>query len=139
MIVFVDTSAIIAALNSGDDQQGAAVRAWSGFLDANTPMVTTNYVVVESLAVARGRLGFTAVRAMLEEIFPLLRVEWIGEETHRTAAAALLVATRSGASLVDLTSFDTMRRLGIRTAFTFDRHFKEFGFETLPRPARGRS
>ncbi len=132
MTVFVDTSAIIAALNSEDDQQGAAIRAWSGFLEAKTPMVTTNYVAVESVAVARGRLGFTAVRALLEEVFPLLRVEWVGEDAHRAAAAAMLARNRGDISMVDLSSFETMRRLGIRSVFTFDRHFRQYGFETLP-------
>jgi predicted nucleic acid-binding protein len=95
-------------------------------------MITTNYVVVESLAVARGRLGAGAVRAMIEEIFPLLRVEWIDEDAHRSATAALLAADRGGVSIVDLTSFEIMRRQGLRSAFTFDRHFRQYGFETVP-------
>lgn len=139
MTIFVDTSAIVAAMNAGDIHQGAAIRAWGGFLEAKTPMITTNYVIVESLAVAQGRLGFAAVRALLEEIFPLLRLEWIEEGAHRSAAAALLATNRRSVGLVDLTSFETMRRLGIRTAFAFDHHFTEYGFETVPHPARGRS
>lgn len=137
MSVFVDTSAIIAALNSEDDHQDAAVLAWRGFLDAKTPMVTTNYVVVESIAVAQGRLGFAAIRALLEEVFPLLRVEWIDDEAHRSAAAALLARNRCDISLVDFTSFEIMRRLAIRSAFTFDRHFSRYGFETVPQQRSG--
>ena len=33
--------------------------------------------------------------------------------------------------IVDYVSFAVMRRLGIRQAFTNDRHFQEAGFETL--------
>jgi len=73
-----------------------------------------------------------AVRSFLEEIVPNLRVEWVDEDTHRAASAALLAADRRGLSLVDLSSFETMRRLGIRSAFTFDRHFRQYGFKTLP-------
>jgi predicted nucleic acid-binding protein len=29
---------------------------------------------------------------------------------------------------VDLTSFDAMRQLGIRTALAFDQHFQEMGY-----------
>jgi len=35
---------------------------------------------------------------------------------------------------VDCISFEVMRGLGITTAFTFDRHFAEMGFEVLPQP-----
>jgi len=132
MKVFVDTSAILGGLNSADDWHDPATKAWEKFLAEATLLVTTNYVVVESLAVIQGRLGLPAVRAFLAEIVPNLRVEWVDEDTHRTASAALLAADRRGLSLVDLCSFETMRRLGIRSVFTFDRHFRQHGFETVP-------
>ena len=46
--------------------------------------------------------------------------------------SAFIAAGRRGLSLVDLSSIETMRRLGIRSAFTFDRHFRQYGFETVP-------
>jgi predicted nucleic acid-binding protein len=33
---------------------------------------------------------------------------------------------------VDCVSFEVMRRLGIRRAFTLDEHFREQGFEVVP-------
>ena len=132
MKVFVDSSAILGGLNSADDWHGPATRAWEKLLGETTLLVTTNYVVVESFAVIQGWLGVPAVRSFLEEIVPTLRVEWVDEDTHRVASAALLAAGRRGLSLVDLCSFETMRRLGIRSAFTFDRHFRQYGFETVP-------
>lgn len=69
----------------------------------------------------------------------MVRVEWIDEILHNQAAGALVATDRRGLSLVDRTSFETMRRLGIRAAFTFDRHFRESGFETVPHLARRRS
>lgn len=132
MTVFVDTSAIVAALNPEDGHGNAAVRAWTELLRGHTSLITTNYVIVEALAVVRGRLGAGAVRALIEEIFPLLRVEWVEEETHARSLSALIAADRRGPSMVDFTSFEVMRRFGIRSAFTFDRHFRQFGFETVP-------
>lgn len=42
---------------------------------------------------------------------------------------AVLTADRRGLSITDCISFKVMRRRGIRAAFTFDRHFREQGFE----------
>ena len=41
------------------------------------------------------------------------------------AVAALLAANCRQLSLVDCTSFQAMRQLGIATVFTFDAHFVE--------------
>lgn len=35
--------------------------------------------------------------------------------------------------MVDCTSFAIMEQLRLTEAFTFDRHFKQVGFQTLPR------
>jgi predicted nucleic acid-binding protein len=51
---------------------------------------------------------------------------------RKLPARAFIAADRRGLSLVDLSSFETMRRLGIRSVFTFDRHFRQYGFEILP-------
>ncbi len=63
---------------------------------------------------------------------PLFHIHWITPEIHASAMSALLAARRRDVSLVDWTSFELMRRLGIRKAFTFDHHFAEQGFEVLP-------
>jgi predicted nucleic acid-binding protein len=45
---------------------------------------------------------------------------------------SMLAADKKRLSLVDCISFNIMRRLGIKSAFAFDRHFKEQGFECIP-------
>jgi len=35
-------------------------------------------------------------------------------------------------NLTDCVSFATMKRHGVKTAFTFDSHFKQAGFATVP-------
>jgi predicted nucleic acid-binding protein len=94
--------------------------------------VTTNYVVLESMALLQSRLGMPAVRGFRDAILPLVRIEWIDEIVHGQAGSAFIAADRRGLSLVDLASFETMRRLGIRSAFTIDRHFRQYGFQTVP-------
>lgn len=43
-----------------------------------------------------------------------------------------LTANRRQLSLVDCVSFTVMRERGIKTAFVFDDHFEEQGFECIP-------
>lgn len=129
MSVFVDTSALLAVLDADEERHGAASTHWQGLLEADEPLLTTSYIVVETFAVVQRRLGLDAVRSLASDLLPLVEIEWVGAEAHAAAVAALLVANRRGLSLVDCVSFETMRRRGLTRAFAFDEHFDEQGFE----------
>ena len=133
MSAFVDTSALLAVLHASDKNHGRAARTWKGLLERDEELVCTNYVLLETLALLQARFGLAAVRDLVENVVPLLRVAWIDEEIHAAAVTALLTANRRLLSLVDCVSFATMRRLGIVRAFEFDRHFGEQGFEPVAR------
>lgn len=128
MRVFVDTSAFLAVLNADNLNHSAAKLAWNTLLLSETPLVTTNYVLVETFALLQRRFGVSATRSFQESITPLLQIDWIDEATHKAGLQAMLTANRRSLSLVDCISFEAMRRLGIATAFAFDAHFAEQGF-----------
>lgn len=132
MSVFVDTSALYALLDRDDRFHGEARAAWADLLGGDNPLVTSNYVLVETFALVQRRLGMDAVRACADRLLPAVGTEWVDEDDHQTALAAVLAAGRQDLSLVDCASFRLIRRLRIRTAFTFDPHFAEQGFETVP-------
>jgi predicted nucleic acid-binding protein len=131
-MMFVDTSAFYALLDGDDAEHSRALKVWEGKPPGEGGLATTNYVVLESMALLQSRLGMPAVRGFRDAILPLVRIEWIDEVVHAQAVSAFIAADRRGLSLVDLSSFETMRRLGIRSVFTFDRHFRQYGFETVP-------
>lgn len=131
MTIFVDTSALLAVLDADDQQHALARQAWEDLVTREEDLVCTNYILVESFALVQHRLGVEAVRTLQEDIVPVLRIEWMDSQRHNTSVAALLTAARRQLSLVDCASFDAMRRLGISTAFTFDRHFDEQGFQRV--------
>jgi len=79
-----------------------------------------------------GWIGMAAVRAIHEDLMPPLQVDWVSEAQHRAGVEAVLAASRKKLSLVDCVSFQTMRKHGVRTAFSFDAHFREQGFSTKP-------
>lgn len=95
-------------------------------------VISHNYVLVETCALAQHRLGIAALRALQEDVFPVLQVEWIDESRHQTALEAALTAARRKLSLADCASFLVMRQLGIEKAFCFDEHFREQGFGVVP-------
>ena len=132
MSVFVDTSALYAVLDRGDEFHGSATESWIRLLSAGESLVTSNYVVVECFALVQSRLGMDAVRVFNDDVLPVLSVLWMAAESHSSAAQAVLAAGRRDLSLVDCSSFLLMRQAGLRTAFAFDKHFSEQGFEVLP-------
>lgn len=131
--VFVDTSAIYAALDANDPQHAVAASAMQRLLDdldaGERVAITHSGVVTEVAALVQRRLGMAAVRIALEHLFPLLDVVWVDAHLHDRAVTALLAADRRGVSLVDWTSFLVMRDRLLDVAFAFDDDFVEQGFE----------
>lgn len=132
MTVFLDTSGLYAVFDRNDANHARARSAWVELLRDATVLVTNNYVLLETAALLQHRIGVTAVRALHEEVTPLLQVDWVAGEQHRAGVEAVLAAARKKLSLVDCVSFQTMRNRGVRIAFCFDAHFREQGFETKP-------
>jgi len=132
MIAFVDTSALYAVLNRADANHERALAIWRSLLSDSPALLTSSYVVLETSVLLQSRLGIAALRTFHEDIFPLLTVEWVSEQQHLAAVDAVLTAARRKLSLVDCISFQTMRESGVRTAFCFDSHFREQGFQVIP-------
>lgn len=132
MRIFIDTSAFYALLDRNDANHQRARSAWIGLLSDENTFLTSNYVLVETFALLQHRLGMEAVRGFQNDVLPLVNIEFVLSEIHRSAVSALLAITRRSLSLVDCVSFEMMRNLEIKAAFAFDPHFKEQGFDILP-------
>lgn len=128
MSVFVDTSALLALLDADDPEHQRAMTAWDELAEERAPLVSTNYVIVETVAVAQHRLGIDAVRALVDDILPVIEIRIVDATVHDAAIAALLAAGRRQLSLVDCASFEVMRRGELQRAFAFDKHFRERRF-----------
>lgn len=129
--VFVDTSAFLAVLDASDRCHAQAASIWKELIRTGTILVISSYVLVESCAVIQRRLGMEALRLFCTNVYPGLKVFWVEPDLHAAGVDAVLAAGRRRLSLVDCVSFAVMRRSGINTAFTFDPHFAEQGFEIL--------
>jgi predicted nucleic acid-binding protein len=131
-MIFVDTSAILSVLLTGDLNHARALQTWRNLLESNETLLSNNYVLVESIVIIQKRLGIPYVRGFQENILPFLTVNWMDESEHNSALQQVFSANRRQLSLVDCSSFETMKRLGVQKAFTFDTHFAEYGFDVIP-------
>lgn len=132
MTCFVDTSAMYAVLDADDANHGPAKQQWAASLKDGAILFTSNYVLVETVALLQHRIGVECVRAFHQEVLPIVRIEWIDAGLHEAGVAGLLGAGRRRLSLVDCVSFALLRKLGVREVFAFDAHFAEQGFRCLP-------
>ena len=132
MNIFIDTAAFLAVLNANDRFHGRAKPAWDAILASDAILFSSNYVLLETTALLQHRFGIEAVRLFENDILPVIEIVWLDEIIHKQGMSALLIANRRDLSLVDCTSFEIMRQIGIDAAFTFDAHFREQGFKVLP-------
>ena len=129
--VFVDTSAFLAALDKGDKYHSEAEKRWFALSKSPSELWTTDYVRLESWSLIQRRLGAEAVMSFQDDWLPLCKIHEVGRDGFERAAAQWRIAQRRNLSLVDLTSFDAMRQLAIRTALAFDQHFQEMGYSDV--------
>ncbi|HET6638885.1 MAG TPA: PIN domain-containing protein [Gemmatimonadota bacterium] len=130
--VYLDTSAFYAAVVRDDANHVAARETFARLMAEGAEFVTSSYVVQETAALLQNRWGIEAVRDWQRLAEPGLAIHWVEEDIHERALIALLAAGERRISLADWSSFEIIRELGIETAFTFDRHFRNRGFEVVP-------
>lgn len=124
-MLFVDTSVWYAAADVGDRGNRRAKE----ILSSGEPLLTTDHILVETWFLLRRRLG----RAAADRFWDGLRcgvasVEPVGAADLESARAIGETFADQDFSIVDLTSFAVMRRLGLSRAASFDRDFSVYRF-----------
>jgi len=131
MEVFVGSSAFVSLRNPLDVNHEIAKSVAAQLERAQTPLVTSNFIVAESLTVIAQRVSLAKAVEFREVFLPGVRVVSITEEIEEVAFDIFKRLTSKNVSFIDCTSFALMRELGVKTAFAFDDHFKHHGFRLL--------
>lgn len=131
-MLYLDTSALYALVDSGDRFHAAASEAFRELSPDKDLLICSSYVVLETLALIQTRIGVRAVRKWKTEFQPILEIVWVDRQLHEEGLTALVAANNPTISLTDWTSFLIMRERGIEIAFSFDRHFAQQGFRLMP-------
>jgi predicted nucleic acid-binding protein len=131
--VLWDSSAILALLDADDADHARAVAVAREIAREHRPCFVTNYIEAETHALLLRKLGRTLAREwLLTGGLPVLRALPAEEQRARE------ILTRSSDkdwTLCDAVSFALLESRGMRHAFSFDAHFRQYGRIVVLGPA----
>lgn len=127
--VFGDASAFFAVLDPHEPRHADAVAIALRLRREGRPLITSDLVVAETHALALQRLGRRAAQTWLDEIN--VPIVFLTPVIYEGARELLRRYTDKDFTLTDAVSFVVMEALSIHQAFTFDAHFRQYGFEML--------
>jgi len=131
--VFADTSFFFALVAKRDPAHTAAVKIYAKLLRAGSQVVTTDYVLDETLTLTKARINSEIALALLDRIESSEAITMEDIDPQRFVATKTYFRRHAdhGYSFTDCASFVLMRELKMTAALTTDRHFKAAGFEVL--------
>lgn len=138
--LFVDTAGWVACADGADPAHRRCCEARDAALEAGQTLITTDYVVDETLTLVRLRLGLSAAEKWWQQVDGSARLRWerIDSDRFEKARQLFFQYRDKNFSFTDCTSLIVMRETRLTHALTTDGHFRQAGFQMLPR-SRGRS
>lgn len=128
--VFADSGALFSVVAKNDLEHKKAA---SYFTSAKDTFITTDYIFDEFITLTRMKISHDIAVEIGEKIREgLIRLVDISSQDRETAWEYFKKHQDKTYSFTDCTSFCIMKRLGIQQAFTFDKHFVQAGFTTVP-------
>lgn len=137
MRLFVDTSAFVALEDEDDKKHKVALKYREKIRREETPfraLYTSNYILDEVLTLLRLKLSHQAAVTFGENIkrSKILRILRVTPTIENNAWKIFKKCGDKDFSFTDCTSFAIMEQEIISTAFTFDEHFQQYGFQMVP-------
>ncbi|MBP7776410.1 MAG: type II toxin-antitoxin system VapC family toxin [Acidobacteria bacterium] len=134
MALFVDTAGWMACADASDAAHESCRAARDKALRAGRTLVTTDYVVDETLTLIRLRLSIAAAETWWRQVDGSQRVRWERIDLGRfdRALALFFLHRDKRYSFTDCASFAVMQELKLTGVLTTDKHFKQMGFEVVP-------
>jgi predicted nucleic acid-binding protein len=132
--LFIDTGYLLALELANDQNHQVAQQHWQSLLDMLPPLITTSYVLDETVTFFNSR-GYHAKAVEVGNNLlysPSVQLIYVDESLFQAGWQLLQRHQDKRYSLTDCISFVTMRKLGIDTALAFDRQFVQAGFHLLP-------
>ena len=120
--------------DEGDPQHGTARSFRDEWLAGAGMLVSSDFVMDETLTLIRVRLGLDAAERWWEQVEGSQRVrwEWIDPARAEKARYWFFRWRDKDFSFTDCSSFVLMKERRIRAALTSDHHFVQAGFQMYP-------
>ena len=130
-MTFVDTGAFIARFLPQDSLHQRALEVWPQL--AGERLFTSNHILDETLTYIGRHSSYLFAAECGERLYGSEKLEIIFSTQEDETAALQLFRKFADqkVSFTDCVSFAIMRKFGIQTAFTFDRHFLHAGFRII--------
>ncbi len=134
MRLFVDTAGWMSLADERDAFHVKCMKARDRWLEQGGVLVTSDYVMDETLTLVRMRISIDAAERWWEQVAESPRLRWERIDAQRAEKARIWFFKWKDKlfSFTDCTSFVLMRELGIKKVLTTDKHFLAAGFEILP-------
>lgn len=135
MKLFADTEAFIALADADDENHKADVAFNRNSKEKGARLVTTNFVVCETMNYLGARVSHHVAVLFRESLKKsgFIEIITVTPSIEDAAFAILKRYTDKDFSFTDCTSFSIMRSLKLRKAFAFDKHFEQLeGISRLP-------
>ena len=135
--VFVDTGGWIAMSVARDQFHRRAASYYRKISKKNVPLLTSNYILVETYTRIRyddGHAKAVQFDSVIQEAIKIgrLHLEWVTPAIHQEAWKNFESFSDQVFSFVDCSSFVIARNIGVVEVFGFDEHFKTMGFTLRP-------
>ena len=129
--IFVDTSGWYALIDQKDPDHPFAA---SWFSKNTFPLLTTNYILSETLTLLKMRLGHRKATSFANTLFKskIIQIVTMTKEHDKAALQLFYKYADQSFSYVDCSSFAIMKLLNIQQALSFDRDFVRAGFISVP-------
>lgn len=129
--IFVDTGAWYAAVDQNDPDHKVVVEA---FREHRGRLLTSNFILDETLTLVRSRLGWDAAQQLGEQL-RTGRVARLERITPRDEEAAWTIFSRFSDkrfSYTDCTSFALCDRTKLQLCLAIDQDFRSYGLRCVP-------
>lgn len=132
--LFLDTGFILALEDADDQHHKKARTCWAAYCARPQPLVTTSYIFDETVTLIAKRMdhGRACDVARRLRTSPSVTFVHVNESDFDAAWQWFERFDDKGFSFTDCVSFAVMKRLKIKAALTFDKHFAQAGFEKKP-------
>lgn len=128
--IFLDSSFFKAFIDQKDQFHVKAHHLWQKFQESDTPLLTSNYILIESFTLIKFRCGKKIVKAfkdLISESTPYIEVKRVTISDKNNAWDYFLKGWGK-LSFTDCVTFAQMKRLGLLCVATFDDDFARAGF-----------